>query len=641
MMKPTRRRERFCGLYEGAGGKGVNSSLHRESLKGGAVSSDFPWPKEGGRQMLRKCVLLFVVFTTILSLFACGGTSPTVTFQDANLEAAVRQAIGKPEGAIYASDLEELTSFHAPGRGITDLSGLQHFANLTELNLGDNEIKDVSPLSHLTKLTRLNLVANKISDISSLSSLNSLTKLLLDDNQISDISALAFLANLKELRLTGNPLSATSVDVYIPSLQQRGVQVASVKPVSTTTTTPSPPTTTTTPPVTIVASDTWKLSGSLYLLTSQGTTDYVSTYLKSFGFTPGFLGGSLSYVYSRLATHWGEIQTSNTIILFNASSEQLSILADWPDQYKEICPFTNQELTGINLPFALLKRQDNGLIRAIILANSEPEIITILGIMKDKPAPVNVPWTVSNNQIIDATTGGGSALKETKEISDTNFRIFYPEGYETDASNMITWANQVVTVLQKWFPDLLSVIGGRVIIEMKDTGDPGYASADPSRPSITFVTPSVAAKVSSYYDADWYLGNIAHEISHIIFDKYRKIAGGYQRTDCPNWFDEGFGEYLRLLVIGEQRFDANYSWYVPEINNIIANGLSGISDADVYAGGAWVLRFMDSKFGINTIKAIITSKQETFWAAVTEQTNLTQSQFEEQLIRWLKELPQP
>lgn len=215
---------------------------------------------------------------------------------------------------------------------------------------------------------------------------------------------------------------------------------------------------------------------------------------------------------------------------------------------------------------------------------------------------------------------------------DVNFRVQYPEGYDTDASNMLAWANQVVNRLQTWFPDFLSVIGSRVIIGIKDTGEPGHDSADVNRPSITFVTPSVAAKSNSYYDTEYYLGNIAHELGHIVFGRYRTNTDGYKRADC--WFNEGFGEYLKLLVLGEQRFDAKYSRYTSEISKIVTNGLSGISD--VYAGGAWVLRFMDRKFGIDAIKAIITSKQPTFWAAVTEQTNLTQSQFEEQLKEWLK-----
>ena len=41
---------------------------------------------------------------------------------------------------------------------------------------------------------------------------------------------------------------------------------------------------------------------------------------------------------------------------------------------------------------------------------------------------------------------------------------------------------------------------------------------------------------------------------------------------------------------------------------------------------------------IDAIKAIIASGQPTFWGAVTAQTTLSQPQFEEQLVDWLKRL---
>ena len=387
------------------------------------------------------------------------------------------------------------------------------------------------------------------------------------------------------------------------------------------------------PGITVIENDTWTLSGKLYLLASEGAGYKIyQPVIDAYDYV-GYLGGSIDYIYQGLPIYWHEIRTSNTLILFNATSENLSVLGSWPGQYKEVFPFTVNELSNINLPFALLKRQDDGTIRAIIIANSESKIFEFISIMKNKQVPVNIPWSLLNGEIVASQTGG-DWYKEPEVIADANFSVQYPEGYETDASNMLAWANQVVSKLQKSFPDFLDVIGSRIIIVIKDTGDPAYAFADIGRTSIQFVAPSVALKESSYFDTDWYIGNIAHELGHIYLDRIRNLAGGYLRQDVPRWFDEGFCEYLRLLVHGEQRFDEKYSWYAPERNKIIANGFSGISN--VYAGGAWVLRFMDSKFGINIIKAIITSKQATFWAAVTEQTNLTPAQFEEQLKEWLK-----
>ena len=94
--------------------------------------------------MFKKYLLLSLALALILSLSACGGPEHVeeedeeevleITFPDSNLEAAIRAAIGKPEGSILPSDLEGLTSLDASERGITDLTGLEYCTNLTELS---------------------------------------------------------------------------------------------------------------------------------------------------------------------------------------------------------------------------------------------------------------------------------------------------------------------------------------------------------------------------------------------------------------------------------------------------------------------------------------------------------------------------
>jgi len=108
----------------------------------------------------------------------------SVIFADPNLEAAIREAIGIPEGSIYPSDLEELTSLCASERGISDLAGLELCLNLMDLQL--------------------------------------------DLNQIGNISSLVQNGGLGEgdaVYLRGNPLSWNSVNVYIPELRARDVTV--------------------------------------------------------------------------------------------------------------------------------------------------------------------------------------------------------------------------------------------------------------------------------------------------------------------------------------------------------------------------------------------------------------------------------
>jgi Leucine-rich repeat (LRR) protein/WD40 repeat protein len=149
-------------------------------------------------------IIFIIIFTSGLNLVS----AENVEFPDANLANIVREALDLPAGAdIPKAQLATLTSLSAAGEGISNLTGLEHALQLTELYLDFNRISDISPLTGLTNLTKLSLFLNRISDISPLARLTQLTVLVLDDNQIRDISPLAGLTALTELNLGRNAIS--------------------------------------------------------------------------------------------------------------------------------------------------------------------------------------------------------------------------------------------------------------------------------------------------------------------------------------------------------------------------------------------------------------------------------------------------
>ena len=161
-----------------------------------------------------------------------------VTFPDPNLEAAIREAIGKPTGDIYQSDLAGLISLDASNRGIVDLTGMEFCTSLIELRLHNNEISDLSPLSDLTGLTLLYLYQNQISEISPLSNLTGLTILILNSNQISDVSPLSNLASLTSLNVAYNNLtniSPVSNLTNLTWLRLENNQISDITPLSSLT----------------------------------------------------------------------------------------------------------------------------------------------------------------------------------------------------------------------------------------------------------------------------------------------------------------------------------------------------------------------------------------------------------------------
>ncbi|MGA1825508.1 MAG: leucine-rich repeat domain-containing protein [bacterium] len=130
-----------------------------------------------------------------------------VIFQDANLEEAVRSALGLgATDRLTEERVLDLTDLYADSRGIEKLGGLEYCTNLEFLSLSGNHIDDVSPLSSLTHLIWLHLARNDIDDINDLESLYALEWVNLSDNKITIIDALFNLYNLEWVNLSNNDI---------------------------------------------------------------------------------------------------------------------------------------------------------------------------------------------------------------------------------------------------------------------------------------------------------------------------------------------------------------------------------------------------------------------------------------------------
>ena len=153
------------------------------------------------------CLILGAMVVLPSNMKAEDPPDEVVTFPDPGLEAAIRDAIDKPAGDIYNSDLETLTYLHAGGMNIYDLSGLEYCINLEDAYIRDNHISDLQPLANLTSLQNINAYGNEISNLQPLAGLGNLEELSIDVNQVIDLQPLASLANLRRLSLYDNQVS--------------------------------------------------------------------------------------------------------------------------------------------------------------------------------------------------------------------------------------------------------------------------------------------------------------------------------------------------------------------------------------------------------------------------------------------------
>ncbi|MGD7053925.1 leucine-rich repeat domain-containing protein [Sutcliffiella horikoshii] len=156
------------------------------------------------------------------------GEGDPITFEDNSLEEEIRYQLEVYDRPVTTGDMESLTTFYAPDKGITSLEGMQFAVNLESLEIPHNAITDLTPMANLTNLTHLSIWENNISDISALELLTNLTYLDMDTNNISDITPLKDMQNLGTLWLKDNPITDISLLLDLPALMEvylTGIQV--------------------------------------------------------------------------------------------------------------------------------------------------------------------------------------------------------------------------------------------------------------------------------------------------------------------------------------------------------------------------------------------------------------------------------
>ena len=161
-------------------------------------------------------------------------TETVVTFPDANLEAAVRDAMDYPTGDIMLSQVLVLQYLSAWDyyNPISDLTGIERLCNLRSLYLGDHNITDIAPLAELHKLHDLNIRGNSIADLGPLAGLTGLGVLRAGYNDISNLSPLGGLTSLYTLDLSGNQIAGVEPLAALEDLRELYIRDASITDVT-------------------------------------------------------------------------------------------------------------------------------------------------------------------------------------------------------------------------------------------------------------------------------------------------------------------------------------------------------------------------------------------------------------------------
>ncbi|HPZ77904.1 MAG TPA: collagenase [Bacillota bacterium] len=382
-----------------------------------------------------------------------------------------------------------------------------------------------------------------------------------------------------------------------------------------------------------------------YVLLSLGVSPNCS-FVDKFG-KGGLLGGSMTFIYDNMPKYIDSVRGRDSILVYDVDHEVgFDILKKAPASINQIIPFTPEELSQYAPPYIWFRLDTWGRQRGIAVVGGtedvQGDIAALANLVASGKVPIDRPVTPQvDTYAMAAKPLDPSAIPEQPTVvSSEHFEVVTHHSCVDDGPIMLKWAEETMDKLVPVFPDALETVPYVSISVTVPSGKLQYGTAfahtASNPPKITFIAPSLAAKENPYYDKDWYIGNIAHEFMHCLYEKYSLAATGksVSNRDVPMWFNEGVGEYARLIVLGESRFDAKQAeQYNPAIQKIIDEGLSSV---DAYSGGAWALRYMNSEYGHDKIVSLMKSKEFSFSDAMKKELGVTLTEFEKGLKEWLK-----
>lgn len=161
-----------------------------------------------------RCGALAVVALATATLWAAD-----VQIQDPNLEAVVRETLGKFDGPLTDADMAELVFLDARRRGIATLAGFTGAVNLEEWSLAFNDIADATLPADLLHLTLLELRGNPLERLTVAAPLPALAQLLAAECLLTDLGFLGSLPQLRFLDLRYNDLPAFEPPGPLPELE--------------------------------------------------------------------------------------------------------------------------------------------------------------------------------------------------------------------------------------------------------------------------------------------------------------------------------------------------------------------------------------------------------------------------------------
>jgi formylglycine-generating enzyme required for sulfatase activity len=167
-----------------------------------------------------KSKTIFALCGVGMTCFLLSAGAQEVSIPDPGLNAAIREALQKPNGPLTESDLLSLTNLSAGLRNISSVEGLESARNLRILDLDNNSITNFTIASVLTNLSILDLFNNHLGSFVLSNASPSITIIDIALNSLVQCSLPDGLTNLDTLFLQGNALANFNLPARLTRLTQ-------------------------------------------------------------------------------------------------------------------------------------------------------------------------------------------------------------------------------------------------------------------------------------------------------------------------------------------------------------------------------------------------------------------------------------
>ena len=166
--------------------------------------------------------ITILLFVSIIVLFF-NGCSAKIEIPDAKFKSwLLSQFDTNFDGEISVAEAEAVTVMPFSGQGISDITGIEAFKNMTELKCVGNKLTKIPDLSSLEKLVYIICNGNMLTSLPALPP--NIERIRCQKNQINNISELTHLLKLTDLDISYNNLEEKDC-LDIKTLKDRGVSI--------------------------------------------------------------------------------------------------------------------------------------------------------------------------------------------------------------------------------------------------------------------------------------------------------------------------------------------------------------------------------------------------------------------------------